>query len=196
MSTALAPLPIWSNSAVDAHMENVGAAWKTPEKIEEYTRAGCERGFPDSYRVVDQGGPGFGFRAGPATILTGNWRLVLTRRISDVLGEVVKRLDERNYDPCPPVPLTRLSIHGRHEDRPWLGSDFIAKFNPDFVKAMGWSSKGDFDCGLHMRVYPPTNGWAVVSPRDVRSAGTCAIFCAVPRDEAIAWVKAQTNLEV
>ena len=203
MST-LSPYPIWPDPDLDRYMGNVGDAWKTPEKIAEYTGTGFVRNFPDSYRICDRDGGDFGFRAPPSFVLNGNWRTVLTRRISDVLERVDKRLEEYNSDPCPPFPLTRLTIHGRHQDRPWLGDDFIAKFNPDFIGAMNWPRTceefthrhGINDCALHLRIYHPDNGWAVIGPRDHRHAGTTSYFCAVPRDEAVAWVKKQTGIEV
>jgi hypothetical protein len=198
------PLPIWTNPDEDRYMGNVGEPWKTPEKIAEYTDTGFVRNFPDSYRICDKDGGDFGFRAPPSFVLNGNWRTVLTRKISDVLERVDKRLEERNCDPCPPFPLTRLSIHGRYRDRPWLGEDFIAKFNPEFIKAMGWprwceefTTKHQItDCALHLRVYPPGNGWAVIGPRDIRHAGTTSYFCAVPRAEAVKWVNDNANIEV
>lgn len=189
----MTPLPIWTNPDEDRYMANVGAEWKTPGKLASYTDPGFVTGFPDSYRICDHNGGDFGFRAPPSFVLNGNWRTVLTRRISDVIERVDKVLDKDNYDPCPPFPLTRLRIHAAKQDRPWLGTTFIAKFNPAFLKAMGWPRPAGRahpaieDCSLHLRIYLPKNGWAVISPGDVCHAGTTAHFCAVPRDEAITW---------
>ncbi len=83
--TTLDPLPI-APSAPDA-MANVAEQYKTPEQIELMTRHGHIQGFPDSYRVVDQGRGSMLLRAPPEQVLRGNWRTVWTRRFSDVIAE-------------------------------------------------------------------------------------------------------------
>lgn len=180
--------------------ECVSPEYKTPEKLEAMTCVGFQKNFPDSYRIVDKGGRGFGFRAPASEVIRGNYRTVLTRRISDILEDgpyvALKEDDPDQYKSADtwPLPQTLATVHTVRKDRPWLGERVVLRVKQSFLDAAGWKpTKGYISALFHLRIFHPDNGYAVIGANENFFH---SYLCAVPRQEMIDWINANTDLKV